>query len=267
MPSVWIGDDADLVGRILDLHRAGPRILDATYGHGGFWRGRRADGREIVGVDLRGSEELNESRTSATSARTAARASGGDDLASPALAADRALSQDPASLPPGVVEVRQGDYTALPFGDHCFDAIMFDPPFLAHLSPGSIMQRRYMAFKTYDELTVSLGRAADEFLRVLRRRGGFVLVKAMDYTEGRRRRWVHIDLAHQWADRFRLDDILIKVGVANPRTTRWQRQQRSKSAHTYFMVFRPHGERLSFGTASSKASAQRLPGDRSRLRG
>jgi SAM-dependent methyltransferase len=50
-PSVWEGDDSDLVERMLEFYpRSNPeRILDATVNGGRFWRGSK---RSVVGIDI-----------------------------------------------------------------------------------------------------------------------------------------------------------------------------------------------------------------------
>ncbi len=51
LPSVWDGEDADLIERMLVFypHKPAKRILDATVNGGRFWRGSK---RKIVGVDI-----------------------------------------------------------------------------------------------------------------------------------------------------------------------------------------------------------------------
>jgi SAM-dependent methyltransferase len=51
LPSVWIGNDADLLERMLDFypHKKPKDILDATVNLGRFWEGSR---RKIVGLDI-----------------------------------------------------------------------------------------------------------------------------------------------------------------------------------------------------------------------
>ena len=51
IPSVWNGDDAELLERILDFYprREPELILDATVNGGRFWRG---SGRPVLGMDI-----------------------------------------------------------------------------------------------------------------------------------------------------------------------------------------------------------------------
>jgi hypothetical protein len=51
LPSVWYGDDAELLEKMLGFYRKTPPrdILDATVNKGRFWRG---SDRKIVGMDI-----------------------------------------------------------------------------------------------------------------------------------------------------------------------------------------------------------------------
>ena len=213
--SVYIGDDAELVPLILDLHHAGPLVLDATWGHGGFWRTTNPDApnsRELVALD----------RRMAT------------DEISPAGSANRRPRGQRAPSAPSFIA---GDFTRLPFRSGTFNAIVFDPPFLTRGGDQALMKRRYGSFDTYEDLMAAITRARDEFHRVLRI-DGVIVFKIQDFTEGRIRKWSHIDAANIWTKVFRLDDLIVKVATTNLRTTAIRQQQRSKSAHTFFMVFR-----------------------------
>ncbi len=203
--SVHIGDDAELVRDILDLYARGPRVLDMTYGHGGFWRYARSSERTVIGLDKRiGTDAIDQERK-----------------------------------PELVTKLVAGDYLALPFADRSFDAVTFDPPFITHPGNGSKMADRYTSFDTYDELLDSCAGARDEALRVLVA-GGVAVVKCMDWVEGRTVwRWLHFDLMCSWTStsRFRLVDLLINARPTSLRNPNVQRQTHAKRAHTYFLVF------------------------------
>ena len=224
--SVFIGSDAELISRILYLHRAGPDVLDVTYGHGRFWRPERLAGpgtaqRRVVGLDRR--------------------------LATKDL--------DPSRRGPQVRSLAAGDFTSLPFAPKAFDVVVCDPPFLCKGSRDAPMKRRYSANRSYADLLLALDKALPEFLRVLRR-GGIVLLKIMDLTEGRRRRWAHIDVANLWASRLRLDDVVVKLSPQTMDSPAWTSQQRTRSSHAYFMVFRPARASPVSASASSAIRAK-----------
>src|SRR2546423_4475117 len=58
LPSVWEGEDTELLERLLDFYpRKKPRrILDATLNGGRFWRGSK---RPIIGIDIEPSHRPN----------------------------------------------------------------------------------------------------------------------------------------------------------------------------------------------------------------
>ena len=204
--SVFIGTDAELVERLMVLHRASERVLDATFGRGRFWMGHHLVGsrgpREVIGLDR-------------------------------AMVGNLAISRFA-----GVGNLVAGDYTALPFRSESFDVVVCDPPFLFRAGDRSRMKELYGSFDSYPALLLSLERALPEFVRVLRN-GGIVITKLMDVTEGRRRRWAHIDVTNLWSEQLRLDDLIIKIAPHSMDSPNWQHQERSRASHSYFMVFRP----------------------------
>ena len=112
----------------------------------------------------------------------------------------------------------------LPFRDACFDVVICDPPFMAGGGEGFLHTQRYSSNGSYDALLVSLQRAIQEFSRVLRSKG-IILLKIMDLTEGRRRRFAHIDIANLWDSTFRLDDLLVKIAVQPMDSPSWKESE------------------------------------------
>lgn len=55
LPSVWFGEDAELLEKLLLFYPRNPpqRILDATVNRGRFWKG---SSREVIGMDIEPSE-------------------------------------------------------------------------------------------------------------------------------------------------------------------------------------------------------------------
>lgn len=203
--SVFFGSDAELIDRILRLHRAGDEILDASYGHGRFWA-------TLLPMD----HELRRRVT-------------GIDL--------RMDSLDPASGRNSNFNAVHASWECMPFRSAAFDAAIIDPPFISRGGKSFVMTRRYSQSVSYDALLISLQRAFEEFDRVLKPKG-IVVVKIMDLTEGRRRMFAHIDVANAVDGRFRLDDLFIKVSPQTMDSPSWKTQLRSRAAHSYFMVFK-----------------------------
>jgi len=196
IPSVYIGDDANLIQIILKMHSPGPRVLDATYGHGRFWEQQTPGTWRIVGTDTRWPEH-----------------------------------------PPNPDHARiVANYTALPFKEGSFDAVICDPPFLTGGGAQGRMKLRYTAPANYKLLIDALNAAQSQFHQVLTPKG-IVVVKTMDTIDGRRRRWLHIDLVNAWANTFRLKDMFVKVGTTNIRDPHWTNQNLSRAAHTFFLIF------------------------------
>ncbi len=204
LQSVHVGDDADLVAAILDMHSPGPRVLDMTYGHGGFWRHAPSSPRRVVGLDQR-------------------MCSG--DL-------DVATTHDIESL-----SLVAGDFTALPFGADSFDAVTFDPPFIT----SGVMAERYTTFAKpdYEELLRSVAGASREAFRTLSA-GGVAVLKAMDWVDGRTVwHWLSDDMTTIWnAAGFRKVDAFVTIRPTSYRKPTIERQSHSKRAHLHFLVFR-----------------------------
>ena len=203
--SVFFGSDAEMIDRILRLHRAGDEILDASFGHGRFWASLLPMDHElrrrVTGIDL------------------------------------RMDSLDPASCRIPNFNPVQASWECLPFRNAAFDAAICDPPFISRAGKSFVMTRRYSSSVSYDALLISLERAFEEFDRVLKPQG-IIVVKIMDLTEGRRRMFAHIDLVNATSERFRLDDLFIKIAPQTMDSSTWKTQLRSRAAHSYFMVFK-----------------------------
>lgn len=220
--SVFFGGDAEMIDRILRLHRSGDEILDASFGHGRFWASLLPMDhelrRKITGIDL------------------------------------RMDSLDPASCNAPNFNAVKATWECLPFRNAAFDAVICDPPFISRAGKSFVMTRRYSSSVSYDALLISLQRAFEEFDRVLKPQS-IVVVKIMDLTEGRRRMFAHIDLANAVDERFRLDDLFIKIAPQTMDSSNWKTQLRSRAAHSYFMVFKRRRKARS-GEASPAPSTE-----------
>lgn len=203
MQSVVIAEDAQIVNDLLNLHHAGPAVIDLTYGHGRFWArlGMTEQTRVVTGIDLRHPRDLDTPR-----------------------------------FPVG--PRLRASLTALPFKDKTFDASTCDPPFLILSGSAGKMGQRYDSPGSYKALLDLMKIASTETHRILTNRG-IAVIKTMDTTDGRRRRWFHADVQSIWEARgWRQDDLIVKIGMTNIRNPSWKYQTRSKSAHCYFLVFK-----------------------------
>ena len=208
--SVHIGDDANLIQIILGMHSPGSRVLDTTYGQGGFWERQTANPYQVMTMDRRIPDK-----------------------------------------PPGN-DFFTGDWNNLPFPPQTFDALIFDPPFLVGGGDQSRIKLRYTSPANYQTLMRSIEDAGREFAKVLRPKG-IIIVKAMDTIDGRRRRWLHMDIANTWTSRYYLKDLFVSVATTNIRDPGWTNQNLSRAAHCFFMVFIHRGRR--------KPTQWRLPWD------
>ena len=108
MQSVVIAEDAQIIASLLDLHHAGPNVLDLTYGHGRFWAkvDNAAQARTVLGIDTRPQSALETT----------------ESKAGPTIRAS---------------------CTHLPFRPGTFDAATCDPPFLIHRGTQSTLVRKF----------------------------------------------------------------------------------------------------------------------------
>lgn len=204
---VHVGDDADLIQKILAMH--GPknrhpgepcRVLDMTYGKGRFWEKNslQRDNRwTVYGLDER---NLTPTTPDPTHHRVTAR------------------------------------WSALPFAAKTMDVIVIDPPFLVHAAGTSIIKQRYTSPANYPKLLASLEAAAPEARRVMTD-SGVIIAKTMDTIDGRQRRWLHHDIKDLWEPDLYLIDNFVSIAHSNIRDPHWTNQRRSRAAHCNFMIF------------------------------
>jgi len=198
LPSVWDGEDAELIERMLTFypHKRPKRILDATLNGGRFWHGSK---RKIVGLDIASSHR------------------------------------------PSVV----GDNTQMPFADHRFDVVVYDPPHVPNqgkddqkdftvrfgLGGRSPKEHGY----NFSHLYPAFVREAYRVLRV----DGILLCKITDYIHNHRYQWAHVDLVQAAvAVGFCACDCIIKVRKGPIIDPKWKTAHHSRRQHCYWLVFR-----------------------------
>lgn len=129
------------------------------------------------------------------------------------------------------------DFTQLPFDDHSFDVVVFDPPYKLNGTPTHGVDSRYGVHErtTWQDRHVLIHKGIDECARVARR---FVLLKCMDQVVSGRKRWQTIEFTNyatqkglHLVDRF---DLLV-----NPRPQPANRRQvHSQGNYSTLLVFK-----------------------------
>ena len=198
LPSIWTGDDAELLELMLDFYpRSKPRkILDATVNSGRFWRDST---RPVTGLDI-----------------------------------------DPRHKPDMV-----GDNRDMPFGDNCFDVVVYDPPHIPNQG-----KDKSKDFNTRFGLVLPASAAqgynfthlyppfAKEAHRVLRPEG-VLFCKIADYVHGHRFQWAHIALIEAaTAVGFTACDCIVKLRTGPIIDPKWKNAHHARRQHCYWIIFR-----------------------------
>jgi hypothetical protein len=150
------------------------------------------------------------------------------------------MDLDPRHRPDVVADNRQ-----MPFGDDCFDVVVFDPPhvpnqgrdqskdFTARFGLGS----RSPAATGYN-FSHLYPAFAREAYRVMRPEG-ILLAKIADYVHGHRFQWAHVELLNAAvAVGFTACDSIVKVRQGPIRDPRWKNAHHARRHHCYWLVFR-----------------------------
>jgi len=130
------------------------------------------------------------------------------------------------------------DFTALPYGDHEFDAVVFDPPYKLNGSPTPAVDGRYgvNAVATRVNRSELMRNGLGECVRVASV-GAFILVKCMDQVAGGKKHWQTLEMANEGVrlgcdlvDRFDL----LRPGRAQPPG---RRQVHTRANYSTLLVF------------------------------
>jgi hypothetical protein len=199
LPSVWPGEDSELLERLLRFYpRSRPkRILDATMNGGRFWQG---SARKVVGLDIERSHR-------------------------PTIVADNSLMPfpdgtfdvvvvyDPPHIPNQGRDKQKDFQTRFGLGqrsakDHSYTFSYQFPPF------------------------------AREAHRILIEEG-ILLCKIADYVHNHRYQWAHVELLQAAiAQGFRACDCIIKVRKGPIMDPKWKVAHHTRRQHSYWLVFR-----------------------------
>jgi hypothetical protein len=136
------------------------------------------------------------------------------------------------------------DFTALPEADGTYDAVCFDPPYIPQggVKDEAIGERFRQGFgltsRTERELWGMIDAGFRECARVLRS-GGYLLVKCMDYVNGKTLTFGHVRCM-EMADAVGLycHDLIIHHTGAGPGGHNIFDPKRARRHHSYLLVFR-----------------------------
>lgn len=149
----------------------------------------------------------------------------------------------PSSFVTHDLELDGVDFRDLPHADDTFDAVCFDPPYVARHGAAPAVSRRDQSFRDRYGLTESRSNSESRALivaglgecaRVSRR---WVLVKCNDYTNGRKLHLGHV-LVLQEAERLglRCHDLIIHASGTGPGGGQIHTVLRARRAHSYLVV-------------------------------
>lgn len=144
-----------------------------------------------------------------------------------------ACDLDPEKSPLG----RSVDFTALPFPDENFRAVVFDPPYKLNGTPTADIDARYGVdvYRSREDRHRLIRDGVAECTRVLER-GGFLLVKCQDQVNGGRVRW-QTDMVTAHAETLGLAKVDALHMVAYRPQPEGRRQEHARRNHSTLLVF------------------------------
>lgn len=145
-----------------------------------------------------------------------------------------ACDLDPAKSPLGC----SVDFTAMPFEDGQFRAVVFDPPYKLNGTPTAEVDERYgvHVYTSREDRHRLMVDGVTECTRVLAP-GGFLLVKCQDQVNGGRVRW-QTDLISGHAASLGLEKVDALHMIAYRPQPEGRRQEHARRNHSTLLVFR-----------------------------
>lgn len=213
------GNNSDLFASILSFYvPPGSTIADVTYGKGAFWKKVSDGAYDVLKSDLK----------------------------------------------TGV------DCRNLPYADNSVDAVVLDPPYMEGLlrSDESIagkgthntFQQAYsngqrpkgLKEKWHDSVVELYWQAAQEALRVLKPKDGFLIVKCQDEVSAGVQRLTHVEIVINYINLGLYPrDLFVLTRNNRPGVSRSRRQLHARKNHSYFIVFQT-------GASASKMACVRV---------
>lgn len=151
------------------------------------------------------------------------------------------------------------DCRELPYSDQVMDCVVLDPPYMEgfyrrkseHLagngsfssfrsaySDGSTYESKEGAPKYHNAVLDMYYSAAREALRVLKRKGIFI-VKCQDEVSANRQHLTHVEIINEYTKYgFVVEDLFVMVRNNRPNVSTLKKQVHARKNHSYFLVFR-----------------------------
>lgn len=206
--SAYIGTNADIFPKILDLHvPKGAIVADVTYGQGVFWRNVNLDDYYLLPSDLK---------------------TGVDCRALPHATA----SIDCVVLDPPYMEglLRKNAEHSAGYGTH----VSFRNAYQGGTHNGHAPLPEPKWHAAVLDLYVQAGKEAR---RVLRENGIFI-VKCQDEVSANKQWLTHVEIINEYAHMgFYCKDLFVVVRSNKPGVSRIKKQKHARKNHSYFLVF------------------------------
>lgn len=126
------------------------------------------------------------------------------------------------------------DFTSLPFPNHSFDTVIYDPPYKLNGTPTDYVDDRYGvgAYTRWQDRMALMIRGQVECARVVKK-GGFLLTKCMDQVVSGKVRF-QSDILTNVTTLEKVDELLF---LTNPREQPHARQVHSRRNYSTLLVF------------------------------